>query len=205
MSFDYDYGAVTREVLEQEGDAATIEPTGRVVFATFDINPAMFAGVVCCEVPFDAVVDADAPRCFPALWRAAAERLRALRRPGRSASVSVRLTAAGPLRALVRPYDWRLDGAPVSSPHVPGPAYAGSVDERPALAVDGEPFVILVAPGAHRLEGSMRVFEDARAPRDVALSIDLDVAPGARVALSLRPLDDAPDGVALRRDDEPAP
>lgn len=62
MSFDHDYGAVSREVLEQAGDAATIEPTGRVVFATFDLNPAMFAGVVCCEVPFDALVDADAPR-----------------------------------------------------------------------------------------------------------------------------------------------
>ncbi|MCX7282482.1 MAG: DUF4040 domain-containing protein, partial [Novosphingobium sp.] len=34
----------------------------------------MFAGVVCCELPFDALVDADAPRCFPTLWRAAAPR-----------------------------------------------------------------------------------------------------------------------------------
>lgn len=113
----------------------------------------------------------------------------------------MRLTALGPLRALVRPYDWRLDGAPVSAPRVPGPAYAGSVDERPALSVDGEPFLILVAPGAHRLEGSMRVFEDAMAPRDVALSVDLEVAPGARMGLSLRPHNDAPDGFALRFDD----
>lgn len=200
VRFDHDYSAVTREVLEDGGDAATIETTGRVVFATFDINPAMFVGVVCCEVPFDALVDADAPRCFPALWRAAADRLRALRRPGRSACVTVRLAAPDPRRVLVRPYDWRLDGVAVSAPCVPGPSYAGSVDERPALTVDGAPFVILVAPGARRLEGSMRVFEDARAPRDVPLAVDLDVAPGARVALTLRPVDDAPDGFALRRE-----
>ena len=83
VAFLYDYGAVKREVIKSELDAVTLEPTGRVVFSCFDTNPAVFAGVVVEEALFDDVVDSPTPRGNPKLWRLAAERLRALRVPGR--------------------------------------------------------------------------------------------------------------------------
>lgn len=186
MIFAYDYGAVEYEVIDDNLEAATIEPTGHVVFAAFDSNPAMAAGVVFSEAPFDEVVDAPTPRCLPALWLRAAERLRALRRPGATACVTVQLAALDGVRMSARPFLWTLDGRPVSAPFVPGPSYAGSLDERPALAAPGVPYAIAVTPGAHRLEGTVRLFAEGQAPRDESFAIDVTVAPGERVAFELR-------------------
>ncbi len=184
MTLTHDYNAVTRWEREVGFDAVTIEPTGRVVFATFDHNPAMFAGVITRELGFDEVADG-APDRDEALWRAAAERLRAERRPGRTAHITVRLAPLGAMRCRVRPYDWSVDGEAVSRPYIPGPTHASSVDERPALTVESDPFVIVVAPGAHRLEGSARVFVEAAPPRDVAFSCELVVGAGEELACVL--------------------
>lgn len=184
MSFSYDYGAVTRWVLEQGLDAVTIEPTGRVVFSTFDHNPAMFAGVIYRELGFDAVADG-APDRDALLWRAAAERLRAQRRPGRTPCLVVRVRADDGVRFLARAHEWSLDGAPVSSPYIPGPHYASSVDERPALTAEGAAFVIALTPGAHRLDGTVRRFERDAPPRDEALALELTVADGEAVDCEL--------------------
>ncbi len=184
VAFLYDYGAVKREVIESELDAVTLEPTGRVVFSCFDTNPAVFAGVVFEEALFDDVADAPTPRGNPKLWRLAAERLRALRVPGTTPCVTVRVALSDGLRALIRPYDWTLDGAAVSAPFVPGPGYAGVLEERPGLA-PGAPFVIAVSPGAHRIEASLRLFEAGAAPRDVPFVIEVDVASGACVEVEV--------------------
>lgn len=185
MAFSFDYGAVTREVIEAGLDAATIEPTGRVVFATFDTNPAMFAGVVYREALFDEVADGPPSPGAPSLWRAAAERLRALRVPGRTPCVTVRLAASGAARVLARPHAWSLDGEALSAPFVPGPPYASGVDERGPLEAGGAPFVVALRPGAHRLEGTVRLFEPDTSPRDLPFAFELAVAPGDEVALEL--------------------
>lgn len=186
MGFAYDYGAVEHEVIGDTLEAATIEPTGHVVFAAFDLDPAMAVGVVFSEVPFDEIVDAPTPRCLPALWLRAAERLRALRRPGATSCVTVQLAALDGARMWARPFLWTLDGRPVSAPFVPGPSYAGSLDERPALEVPGVPYAIAVTPGAHRLEGTVRLLAEGQAARDESFAIDVAVAPGERVAFELR-------------------
>ncbi|MFO0648445.1 MAG: hypothetical protein U0326_19550 [Polyangiales bacterium] len=195
MAFLYDYGAVKREVIESGLDAVTLEATGRVVFSCFDTNPAVCAGVVFEEALFDEVADATIPRANPTLWRLAAERLRALRVPGTTPCVTVRVSLSDGLRALIRPYDWTLDGAAVSAPFVPGPAYAGTVDDRPRLA-PGDPFVIAVSPGAHRIEASLRLFETGAAPRDVPFVIEVDVASGACVEVEVTA---SPGEVSVRR------
>lgn len=199
MTFAHDYDAVTRWAHEDGLDAVTVEPTGRVVFATFDTNPAMAAGVITRELGFDAVADG-APDRDEALWRAAAERLRAARRPGRTTCITVRLAPLVAARCLVRPHAWSVDGAPVSQPRIPGPSYAGCVDERPPLTPESPAFVIAVAPGAHRLEGAARVFTDGAPPRDLAFSYEFEVARGEARACVLD-LDAARRGeAAMRRD-----
>lgn len=177
--FSHDYGAVTRWVREDALDAVTVEPTGRVVFSCFDTNPACFVGVIVDERPFDEVADGAAPAGRAALWTAAAERLRALRVPGATACLAVRVAA----QVDARPHAWSLDGAPVSDPHVPGPA-VGVLDERPALTPGGAPFVIAVRPGPHRLEGAARL-TDGRASRESRFDVAVDVAPGACVSIEL--------------------
>ena len=190
MGFAFDYGAVKREVIADGLDAATIEPTGRVVFAVFDTNPAMFAGVIYSEVPFDELVDAPTPRGHPVLWRRAAERLRALRTAGTTSCVTVQLAGSDVARLHARPYQWTLDGTLVSAPFVPGPSYAGSLDERAPLEAAGVPYAIAVTPGAHRLEGAVRLVAEGQAPRDGSFAIDVTVAPGERAAFELRPAAD---------------
>lgn len=177
--FSHDYGAVTRWVREDALDAVTVEPTGRVVFSCFDINPAYFVGVIFEERPFDEVADGPAPAGRATLWNAAAERLRAQRAPGRTACLAVRVSA----QVDARPHAWSLDGAAVSDPHVPGPR-VGVFDERPALTAGGAPFVIAVRPGRHRLEGAARVV-DGPAARDARFDVAVDVAPGACVSIEL--------------------
>ena len=185
MRFGHDYSAVARWAMEDGGDAVTIETTGWVVRSTFDTNPAMHAGVILEARLFDEVADGPPPASHTRLWQAAAARLKEARRPGRTACLVVTLGDLAGARALVRPWTWDLDGVVVSAPDVPGPPSASVVDERPDLTTGGVPFVLAVAPGPHRLDGGLILFEPGAPPRNLAFTFELVVAPGEEVALEL--------------------
>ncbi len=193
--FAFDYGGVRRWVKESGLDAVTIEETGRVVFATFDTNPAVAAGVVFAEASFDEVADG-AVRVAPELWSDAAARLRAVRRPGTTSCLVV-CTARLGARSRVVPWEWTVDGERVSAPHVPGPAYAGTIDERPPLA-EGVPFVIAVRPGARRLAGMVRVHPDGAPATDIAFELGVEVAEGRAIDVLLTRDPRAPGALVAR-------
>lgn len=185
VTFMYDYGAVTRWVLADGSDAATIEPRGWVVFSKFDSHPAYFAGVVWYEAPFDEVADGSGPADVAKLWRAAAERLRAARRPGATPHVKVRLGACGSARVLACPYQWLLDGERLSAPEIPGPDGTSVIEKRPGLEQTAQPYCIAMPLGVHRLEGSVQVIDPGAPARSSGFSIDIEVRADAVVSLEL--------------------
>ena len=99
MPFAYDYSAVGRWVLEEGLDTVTIEPSGRVVFSCFDIDPAMFVGVAWHEATFDEVADGPPRPGCEARWAAAGARLRWSLGQGLVASL-LRAMAPGFLEAV---------------------------------------------------------------------------------------------------------
>mgnify|MGYP000873697906 CR=1 FL=1 len=56
-----------------------------------------------------------------------------------------------------------------------------------------------VAPGAHRLEGSARIFVDGAPPRDVSFAFDVEVAEGEAVDGVLDLMSASRGEVAMRR------
>jgi len=185
VSFRYDYSAATRWVFEDGSGAVTIEPVGRVAFARFDMHPSRFAGVVWRDAPFDEVADESAPAAAPTLWHAAAEHLCAVRRPGTTPHITVALGDFGGARVLAYPYEWCLDGKPLSSPHVPGPDGANLLDERPALQPRSLPYPIAMEPGVHLLEGKLRRFAANGAVGSLTFSITIEVARDSVLSLDL--------------------
>lgn len=196
MPFAYDYSAVGRWVLEQGLDAVTIEPSGRVVFSCFDIDPAMFVGVIWHEATFEEVADGPPRPGCEARWAAAGAHLRSLRVPGQTSCIVVSLVGSASPRAFVVPYTWTLDGAPVSAPHLPGP-HVGFFEERPAMVAGGAPFVIAAQPGAHRLEGTVRFLVDGVVAREVPVALEVTLRAGEDTAVELL-ANDEPVAATLR-------